>query len=448
MRAWAPGDMVTERVRLARPLAEGGMGAVWVGEHLMLHAEVAVKFMSERFAGDRDLRERFAREARAAVQIRSPHIVQIMDFGVTTDGVPFIVMELCPGEPLRARLDREGALPAEVVRSLARQLGSALDAAHAAGIVHRDIKPENLLLTPQRDGFLLKVLDFGIAKLHGSQLTAAAEGVTIGTLAYMSPEQLFDSSAVDARADVWSLAVICHEALTGRSPFASDSIRELLMSLQSCRFTLGSELSPALSALFHRAFARGLDHRFSSAGELVSALEAAMSGPGAPLAMASAPRPLAVAQASWVSGSAATRSRPTQPATQPAAPLGLAAAPTVAATRATLPPWAWAAVAVASVALLFGGVVWLAQPDPPRRSRSDDDAEVIKPRSQAQKDEQLCEHLRGFVDAGKMTQRECDNGIVRLKQKCSGKNLDAFYDCILEKHREQDLKQCDRICGL
>jgi len=278
MKVYSPGDMVTDKVRLVRPLAEGGMGAVWIGHHVTLQTDVAVKFMAANLAADPSLRERFAREARSAVRVASPHIVEIKDFGDTADGTPYIVMELCRGESLRARLDRARVLSPQEVSSVVAQLTRALEAAHAAGVVHRDIKPDNLFLVEQSCGFFLKVLDFGIAKLtQDAQRSRALTGESaIGTVAYMSPEQLFTAAEVDARADLWATAVVAFEALTGALPFALTPIGAFFAAVRSGAFITPSTLPPAFVPFFRRAFTGRIEARHATAAELARAFDQAV----------------------------------------------------------------------------------------------------------------------------------------------------------------------------
>jgi len=165
-RMLAPEMMVTPSVRLVRPLGRGGMGSVWVADHLTLRTQVAVKFISAEVLerGGRSILTRFEREAQAAAQIRSEHVVHIHDLGVMDGGTPYIVMELLDGESLGHRLKRARSLPADQVRLVVAQVAKALGAAHELGIIHRDIKPDNIFLVKRDDEPLVKVLDFGIAK--------------------------------------------------------------------------------------------------------------------------------------------------------------------------------------------------------------------------------------------------------------------------------------------
>jgi len=269
------GLKVTPNVRLLRLLGRGGMGAVWVAEHLTLGTEVAVKFIAGE-PGELDPRhvQRFRREARAAAKLRSPYVVQTFDHGVMEGGHPYIVMELLEGDTLGARLEREGPLSPEVAAQVVIQTGKALAEAHEAGIVHRDIKPSNLFLAQSGGELLVKVLDFGIAKLTDKDEGTTKTGSLMGTLHYMSPEQLNDSSSVGPPADLWSLAVVAYHMLTGRLPFEGGTPVALWRAITEQRFAPPSDsrpLSPKVDAFFERAFRESEGERFPHAKALSTA---------------------------------------------------------------------------------------------------------------------------------------------------------------------------------
>jgi serine/threonine protein kinase len=199
--------MVTSNVRLLRPLGEGGMGAVWLAEHLSLRTNVVVKFMAEDLAKSTEAKARFSREAAAASQVKSPHVVQMLDHGVLDDGAPYIVMELLEGRDLEQQLKASGHLEPREVVAIVAQLARALGRAHERAIVHRDIKPSNVFLCDAGGGELfVKLLDFGIAK--GQEIGIAGSttrtGSFIGSPYYMSPEQVVGAKDIDFRSDLWS----------------------------------------------------------------------------------------------------------------------------------------------------------------------------------------------------------------------------------------------------
>ncbi|MBW2457372.1 MAG: serine/threonine protein kinase [Deltaproteobacteria bacterium] len=318
----AAGTLVSENVRLLRPLDQGGMGAVWVAEHLTLGMEVAVKFIaSEDGQTHPTSRARFEREAKAAASIKSPHVVQMLDHGVMADGTPYIVMELLEGESLAQRLATRGAIGLEETAEIIAQCAKALGAAHDRGVVHRDIKPGNIFLIAPTHEIFVKVLDFGIAKqvpakmheaavatvahagvatgdylqqhdLHPSQLPTApplaqltATGAIVGTPHYMSPEQLLATHEADPRTDIWALGVVAYQALTGRLPFAGDTMPALSMAICSGAFHPPSAWLPGLPAAvdhwYRCVLAVGVEARFPSVRQAAEALRAALPPPAA-----------------------------------------------------------------------------------------------------------------------------------------------------------------------
>jgi serine/threonine-protein kinase len=279
--------MVTPSVRLERLLGEGGMGSVWLADHTTLHTRVVVKFISADHVTNADALTRFSREAAAASQVKSPHVVQTLDHGVTADNLPYIVMEHLEGEDLENHLAKNRVLRAKDVLELVGQLCKALEKAHAAGIVHRDIKPSNIFLCDAGDGGLfVKLLDFGIAK--GGRLPALDGGTKTGSMMgspyYMSPEQVVGSKEVDFRSDLWSVGVVAFECLSGRRPFEAETLGGLAIKIHTEDLPRASSLNPALTPAidrwFERACARAPESRFASARELSEQLAAAVGGDG------------------------------------------------------------------------------------------------------------------------------------------------------------------------
>ena len=279
----ALGRVVGNRYRLLYPLGRGGMGAVWVAEHVELGVNAAVKFIDPRLAEDDYALKRFKREARAAALLQSTHVVHVFDYGIDR-GDPYIVMELLTGETLATRLGREGQLAVEEVSQVISQMCKALARAHEQGIVHRDLKPENVFLVDESPGFTVKLLDFGVAKLLGerghSELVTQS-GYLLGTLKYMSPEQLNGSRKVDARADVWALGVIAFECLTGQLPGRRGSPFELIAEICHDTFPKPSSIAhvpPGFDAWFKRATYKDRALRASSVALLAEEFSALAQG--------------------------------------------------------------------------------------------------------------------------------------------------------------------------
>ena len=290
--ALRPGMLVHQDVRLLRPLSVGGMGSIWAAEHRKLLTEVAVKVIAADLADDPVARARFEQEATRASRVRSPHVVQILDFGVSPHGDPFIVMELLEGRDLRTHLQQVGKLPRTDALSVCKQLCHALAKAHTAGIVHRDLKPSNVFLCDSPQEMLVKLLDFGIAKetrIDGALSTTGA----VGTPFYMSPEQLTGEQPVDHRTDIWALGVLVFEMLTGRRPFEGATTGALALAIHTMPLPSacahGASLPAAVDEWFSRACARSPSGRFNSAGDAARALEFALALPGAAASSVSLP---------------------------------------------------------------------------------------------------------------------------------------------------------------
>jgi eukaryotic-like serine/threonine-protein kinase len=259
------------------------MGSVWEGTHITLGTQVAVKFIESEYLESPEARNRFESEARAAAKLRSKHVVEVYDHGVTEDGRPFIVMEYLRGEPLDKRLDRLGRIPAKDTARMLMQVCRALSKAHAAGIVHRDLKPENVFLVwDDEDGAdVAKVVDFGIAKFTDNQLgnsSATRTGSVLGTPYYMSPEQARGLRSVDFRSDLWSVGVIAYRCMTGLLPFEGEAVGDLLVKLCTAPLPIPSQVvgdtPPGFDAWFAKALTREPQGRFASASELAESLGA------------------------------------------------------------------------------------------------------------------------------------------------------------------------------
>ena len=294
-----PGAHVTPNVKLLRPLGSGGMGAVWVAEHLALGTEVAVKFLQGDFAKHPGARARFSQEAAAASQVKSSHVVRIYDYGITDTDVPFIVMEMLEGTDLAHRMAAEHKIaPIEMI-TIVSQLCKALASAHAQSVVHRDVKPENVFLTREGGDMFVKLLDFGVAKSDKLRPLADSHRSTmanesLGTPYYMSPEQFRSAKTIDARSDLWSVGVLVYEAMTGASPFVGETVGALAIAVNEASPVPPSRvepsLPPAFDAWFAKACARDPNDRFQTARELSDALAGAFAVTPPPSAVDSGPQ--------------------------------------------------------------------------------------------------------------------------------------------------------------
>ncbi len=268
------------KYRLEKQIAEGGMASVWLGVHLSLGINVAIKFMKPGVADSPDYAS-FEREARAAAQLRTENIVRIYDHGISLDGSPYLVMEYLAGESLGDRIDRLGPMDPGEVSSIVEQIARALSEAHARGIIHRDIKPENILLVEDLDrshGILAKLVDFGLARSRtGARATDG--GLISGTPSYMTPEHLRAQAAPNPALDMWGLAATAFTALTARVPFDGDTLSEVMKSICVAPLPVPSTLQPALTpeidAWFARACARKPATRFQTPQELASSFKLA-----------------------------------------------------------------------------------------------------------------------------------------------------------------------------
>lgn len=283
------GETIAGKYRVERVLGAGGMGIVLLATHEQLEEKVAIKILGRALVESPVAVSRFVREARAAVRIRSEHVVRVLDVGTLDDGVPFLVMEHLAGQDLREVLRARGSLPVTEAVGYVLQACDGLASAHALGVVHRDLKPGNLFLVDGQDGApLIKVLDFGISKVMdgAEQLTATAE--LIGSPPYMSPEHIENARGVDQRTDVWSLGIILHELVAGTRPFTGSSALTVPLSIVTAdpiRLREARADAPeGLEAVILRCLEKRADDRFPDVGALALAL--APFGPAGSVALA------------------------------------------------------------------------------------------------------------------------------------------------------------------
>ena len=279
------GSIIAERYLVLEKLGEGGMGRVYLAEHVKMGRKSAVKVMNPGTVNDADAISRFNREAANASRISHQHVAQVYDFGETSDGLIYLAMEFVEGESLTDILARDGALPPERAGEIVRQTAEALSVAHDMGIVHRDLKPDNIMLAKFRDGSdCVKVVDFGIAKAVGIEAQKVTKtGLVIGTPEYMSPEQIA-GDPLDARSDIYALGLVGFNMLTGRLPFPSKTAQEsVIMRLTEPPVRLAQMRpqivwTPAVQEVMDKALQRDAALRYSSANEFGRALSAAVQG--------------------------------------------------------------------------------------------------------------------------------------------------------------------------
>ena len=276
------GDLLAGKYRVEKVLGVGGMGIVVAARHEQLDQRVALKFVRDEALGNDEAVERFLREARSAVKLKSEHVAKVLDVGTLESGAPYMVMEFLEGSDLGAVLEAQGPLSVEEACDYVVQACEAVAEAHGAGIVHRDIKPQNLFLASTVGGSpSVKVLDFGVAK-SPLMSSGGPGGLTqtrsmLGSPLYMSPEQMRSSRDADARSDVWALGVVLFELLTQRWPYEADSLPELCLKVVTdpprSLAELRPDAPPALVDVVAKCLQRAPEDRFPNAAELASALE-------------------------------------------------------------------------------------------------------------------------------------------------------------------------------
>lgn len=271
------GDILARKYRVERVLGEGGMGVVVAAVHVDLGHPVALKMMLPDKEHTPEMRERFLREARAAVRLKSQHVAKVLDVGTDEHDLPFIAMEYLDGKDLHETLKKQGPLSFESATEYVLQACEAVGEAHAAGIVHRDLKPANMFLTRDVSGApCVKVLDFGISKLMGAELALTQETQALGSPLYMSPEAMGSAKNVDARTDIWALGIILFQLVAGRTPFHASTMAQLCTRVLTDAPTPLAEYRqdapPGFEAVIHKCLQRNRDDRYANLAEFALAL--------------------------------------------------------------------------------------------------------------------------------------------------------------------------------
>jgi serine/threonine-protein kinase len=381
-----PGVTVAETYEVERLLGRGGMGEVWLARHLRLAGkQVAIKVLHTGGAVSGEALARFRREAEIAARLEHPNIVQVADFNALASGEPFLVMEYLRGESLSARLKR-GPLPLDEARAVIRQVGSALEAAHRAGVVHRDLKPENIFLVPTSLGDQVKVLDFGISKLADSNTVKTSDSVLIGTPLYMSPEQAMGNNRdMTAQSDLFSLGSITYEMLSGAAPFVAESIVKVIFRIAYEPHRPLAEVVPGLPPEVNRAVEHALEKNLAArtpdvahfveefTGQaLISAVRPVREDVSAGLATPGMGISDSMAEGSTVAPSKVTPSPLAARATGDATPKTPSVAPTPAPVVAVAPPAAPSpsrtpliVACVLAVGMVGGALALRSRPAPP-----------------------------------------------------------------------------------
>ena len=275
-----PGEILDNRYEIVQRLGAGGMGEVYLATHTHLGSSRVIKVVHPHISGNTDARDRFLREARAATKVHHPNVATLHDFSTLANGAHYMVWEFIDGENLAQKLRARGTLPPREGVRLVIQSLHGLEAIHRAGIIHRDISPENLMIT--RDDETVKIIDLGVAKVEDNEVSQTRTGIFVGKLRYAAPEQLGflpENEKIDARADIYSMAMVLVELLTGRPPYEAKSPHEyfILHASQAPMKTveLPAELpgSAALQAVIAKALARNRNERYTTAREFANALE-------------------------------------------------------------------------------------------------------------------------------------------------------------------------------
>lgn len=272
-----PGDVLAGKYRVEKVLGHGAMGVVVAATHVDLGNLVALKMMLPDKEQTDEMRQRFLREARAAVRLKSQHVAKVLDVGTNEHNLPYIAMEFLEGHDLAEVLKKNGPLPIADAVEYVLQAAEAVGEAHAAGIVHRDLKPANMFLTRDVSGATcIKVLDFGISKVLGAELTLTQETQALGSPLYMSPEALGSAKNVDTRTDIWAFGIILYQLVAGRTPFHEATMGQLCTRILTGTPTplveYRQDVPPGFESVIHKCLQKDREKRFPDVAALAYAL--------------------------------------------------------------------------------------------------------------------------------------------------------------------------------
>ena len=270
---------LADRYRIERELGRGGMAEIYHGEHIRSRQETAIKILPPLLANQANFQKRFFREAQTIAALEHPHIVKLFDYG-EHNHIYYIAMEYIPGMDLSAMIHREGKLDFELILKIITEIASALDYAHAQGVIHRDIKPSNIMLQPKNENntfqFDAILADFGIAKIIAQHTQITKSGI-VGTFDYISPEQIQASTDVDHRADIYSLGIVTYQMLTGQLPFPTGNPGATLIAHMQhpppTPLTLRPDTPDTMVSAIFSALKKDPKDRFESAGGFATALK-------------------------------------------------------------------------------------------------------------------------------------------------------------------------------
>jgi len=372
--------------KVVQQIGEGGMGVVYLAEHPVIGRKVAIKLLHATFARDSETVARFFNEARAIHMIAHPNIVEILDFGQTTDGQPYFIMEFLSGQPLADRIAR-GPVPWSDAVAIVTQICDALQAAHDKNIIHRDLKPHNVYLVGLETKPTVKILDFGVAKMttgwntsdSGGQSVKTRTGSLMGTPLYMSPEQCRGSGKLDHRTDIYSLAVILFEMISGHPPFTAEGVGELfakhMLEPPPSLAQLAPQTPPQVTRAVMRALSKDLEDRFPN----MKAFAEALNGRAASTIPGSARPRVAASQVATMSGNhPVSTGRPAEEATTLSSAVSKPGEDTLAVPKRNRKGLA---VGFAGTAAIVGGGAFLMRPrpTPPPVVQAPPPTEVPKP---------------------------------------------------------------------